>query len=41
VRNSLIDDPAAASASIARLKGLRIDTVYPGHGRSFPAELMP
>jgi len=41
VRNSLIDDPAAASASIARLKSLKIDTVYPGHGRSFPAELMP
>jgi hydroxyacylglutathione hydrolase len=41
VRNSLIDDPTAASASIARLKSLKIDTVYPGHGRSFPAELMP
>jgi len=41
VRNSLIDDPDAASASIARLKSLKIDTVYPGHGRSFPAELMP
>jgi hydroxyacylglutathione hydrolase len=41
VRNSLIDDPAAASASIARLKSLKMDTVYPGHGRSFPAELMP
>jgi hydroxyacylglutathione hydrolase len=40
-RNSLIDDPAAASDSIERLKGLRINTVYPGHGRSFPAELMP
>jgi hydroxyacylglutathione hydrolase len=41
VRNSLIDDPAAASASIARMKRLKINTVYPGHGRSFPAELMP
>jgi len=41
VRNSLIDDPEAASASIARLKRLKINTVYPGHGRSFPAELMP
>jgi hydroxyacylglutathione hydrolase len=41
VRNSLIDDPAAARASIARLKSLKINTVYPGHGRSFPADLMP
>jgi hydroxyacylglutathione hydrolase len=41
VRNSLIDDPAAASASLARLKSLKVNTVYPGHGRSFPAELMP
>ena len=41
VRNSLIDDPAAASASIERLKRLKIDTVYPGHGKPFPARLMP
>jgi hydroxyacylglutathione hydrolase len=41
VRNSIIDDPAAASASLEKLKGLKINTVYPGHGRSFPAELMP
>jgi hydroxyacylglutathione hydrolase len=41
VRNSLIDDPAAASDSIARLKRLEIDTVYPGHGKPFPAKLMP
>jgi hydroxyacylglutathione hydrolase len=41
VRNSLIDDPAAASASIERLKRLKIDTVYPGHGKPFPAGLMP
>jgi hydroxyacylglutathione hydrolase len=41
VRNSLIDDPAAASASIERLKRLKIDTVYPGHGKPFPAKLMP
>lgn len=41
VRNSLIDDPAAASASIERLKRLKIITVYPGHGKPFPAELMP
>jgi hydroxyacylglutathione hydrolase len=41
VRNSLIDDPAAASASIEKLKRLRINTVYPGHGKPFPAKLMP
>jgi hydroxyacylglutathione hydrolase len=41
VRNSLIDDLAAASASIERLKRLKIDTVYPGHGKPFPARLMP
>ncbi len=41
VRNSLIDDPAAASASLEKLKGLKVNTVYPGHGRSFPADLMP
>jgi hydroxyacylglutathione hydrolase len=40
-RNSLIDDPAAASASIAKLKRLKINTVYPGHGRPFPMESMP
>jgi len=39
-RNKIIDDPAAAEASIAKLKGLKIKTVYPGHGRSFPMELM-
>ena len=41
VRNSLIDNPAVADVSIARLKSLKIDAVYPGHGRSFPAELIP
>jgi glyoxylase-like metal-dependent hydrolase (beta-lactamase superfamily II) len=30
-----IDDMAAAKASIAKLKGLEIDTVYPGHGKPF------
>jgi len=39
-RNSFIDDPAAASASIAKLKRLKINTVYPGHGRPFPMESM-
>jgi glyoxylase-like metal-dependent hydrolase (beta-lactamase superfamily II) len=40
VPNSLIDDPAAADASIAKMKSLEIKTVYPGHGRPFPVELM-
>jgi hydroxyacylglutathione hydrolase len=40
-RNSFIDDPAAASASIAKLKRLKINIVYPGHGRPFPMESMP
>jgi hydroxyacylglutathione hydrolase len=35
-RNRIIDDPAAAEASIKKLKGLKIETVYPGHGRPFP-----
>ncbi len=33
--NSIIDDPAAANASVERLKGLEIGTVYPGHGEPF------
>ena len=32
---SLIDDAAAAQASVARLKSLQIATVYPGHGKPF------
>jgi hydroxyacylglutathione hydrolase len=40
-RNKIIDDPAAAEASIKKLKGLGIKTVYPGHGRPFSMELMP
>ena len=36
----LIDDMAAAKASLEKLKGLEIHTVYPGHfGRTFPMEL--
>jgi hydroxyacylglutathione hydrolase len=36
--NSIMDDSAAAQASIEELKGLEIDTVYPGHGKPFPME---
>ncbi|NLF01916.1 MAG: MBL fold metallo-hydrolase [Anaerolineales bacterium] len=38
--NSLIDDPAAANASVARLAGLKVGTVYPGHGHPFAAEML-
>jgi hydroxyacylglutathione hydrolase len=39
VLNSLIDDLAAANASVEKLKSLKINTVYPGHGKPFPMEL--
>jgi hydroxyacylglutathione hydrolase len=34
----LIDDLAAARASVERLKTLNVRTVYPGHGKPFPWE---
>jgi hydroxyacylglutathione hydrolase len=39
VVNSIMDDLAAAQASVERLSGLAIRTVYPGHGRPFAMEL--
>ncbi|HNS51035.1 MAG TPA: MBL fold metallo-hydrolase [Anaerolineae bacterium] len=36
--NSLIDDPEAARASLERLRGLEVSTVYPGHGEPFRLE---
>ena len=39
VINSIMDDVAAAEASVEKLKGLEITTVYPGHGQPFPLEL--
>jgi len=36
---SIIDDSVAAHASVEKLKRLRINTVYPGHGQPFPMEL--
>ena len=33
---SNIDDVVELNASIEKLKGLRINTVYPGHGKPFP-----
>jgi len=38
--NSIMDDLAAAQASIEKLKGLGIDTVYPGHGGPFPMKVI-
>jgi len=38
--NSIMDDPAAAAASIARLETLKIGTVYPGHGQPFGMEML-
>lgn len=35
---SIMDDMAAAHASVEKLKSLEIDTVYPGHGQPFPRE---
>jgi hydroxyacylglutathione hydrolase len=34
--NSIMDDKAACEASLERLRGLEIGTVYPGHGHPFP-----
>lgn len=36
--NTLMDDPAAGDASLARLECLEIGTVYPGHGEPFAME---
>jgi len=38
VLNAIIDDVAAANASVERLKCLKIETIYPGHGKPFPTE---
>ncbi|MFC2029188.1 MBL fold metallo-hydrolase [Chloroflexota bacterium] len=36
--NSIMDDVTTAEASIKKLKGLEVGTVYPGHGRPFPID---
>lgn len=33
---SLVDDRTAMAASVEKLNGLPVKTVYPGHGQSFP-----
>jgi hydroxyacylglutathione hydrolase len=37
-KNSLIADKKAFNESVEKLKGLKISTVYPGHGEPFPIE---
>ncbi len=37
--NSIMDDLATANASVEKLKGLQINTVYPGHGKPFLMKL--
>jgi hydroxyacylglutathione hydrolase len=39
-KNSLVDDAAELNASVKRLRSLRIKTVYPGHGKPFPMEML-
>ncbi len=39
VLNSIMDDPLAANASVEKIKGLEINTVYPGHGKPFAMKL--
>ncbi len=36
--NSIMDDLASAEASIEKLKGMSVKTVYPGHGKPFPLD---
>lgn len=37
---SIIDDPSTANASLDKLKGMEIQTVYPGHGKPFKMEVL-
>jgi hydroxyacylglutathione hydrolase len=36
--HSIVDDPVELKTSVEKLKNLRINTVYPGHGKPFPME---
>ena len=38
VLNGIMDDLAAANASVEKVQSLEINTVYPGHGQPFPME---
>ena len=37
--NSTMDDLTAANISVEKLKSLKVNTVYPGHGKPFQMEL--
>jgi len=37
--NSIMEDLMAADKSVEKLKSLKIDTIYPGHGKPFSMEL--
>ena len=37
--NSLMDDLETANVSVEKLQGLKVNTVYPGHGKPFQMEL--
>ena len=39
--NSIMDDPAACDASLAKLQAFQIQTVYPGHGKPFSMGSFP
>jgi glyoxylase-like metal-dependent hydrolase (beta-lactamase superfamily II) len=39
VLNSIMDNSEEANTSVEKLKKLRINTVYPGHGKQFPVEM--
>jgi glyoxylase-like metal-dependent hydrolase (beta-lactamase superfamily II) len=36
--NSIMDDRAAAQASVEKLQGLNVKMIYPGHGAPFPLD---
>ena len=38
--NTIIDDLETANVSIEKLRGLKVTTVYPGHGKPFQMELL-
>jgi hydroxyacylglutathione hydrolase len=38
--HSLVDNPAELKASVEKLKSLKINMVYPGHGKPFPMETL-
>jgi hydroxyacylglutathione hydrolase len=38
--NTLMDDPATANTSVAMLKTLKINMIYPGHGEPFMMDML-